>query len=241
MKTIFWAGDSTVKTNLFVTFPQTGIGQAFDRYVRPDVVIFNHAENGRSTKSFLAEGRLPAIEENIKEGDFLFIQFGHNDEKLEDPLRGTHPETDFTENLQIFIDTAKKHGAYPVLITPLERRLFEEDGSLKTPSAHEPYVKAILEAGRRFETPVIDLWKISRAFLEQEGDAATIRYFMHTVPGEYSRAPEGQVDNTHLKYAGAMKFAGMIANELVKLGGVYAQLIAEPEALQEAVRIEVNG
>ncbi|MCR4588822.1 MAG: rhamnogalacturonan acetylesterase [Lachnospiraceae bacterium] len=241
MRTIYWAGDSTVKTNLFVTFPQTGIGQAFDRYVKPDVVIYNHAENGRSTKSFLAEGRLPAIDENIQKGDFLFIQFGHNDEKLEDPLRGTHPDGDFIDNLGIFVETAKKHGAYPVLITPLERRLFATDGTLKTPSAHEPYVKAIFEAGKRFETPVIDLWSISRAFLAKEGDAETIQYFMHTVPGEYSRAPEGQVDNTHLKYAGAMTFAGMIARELIRMGGVYAELIAEPEALNEAVKIEING
>ena len=86
MNKIFWAADSTVQTNDYTTYPQTGIGQVFPLFVKPEYQVCNHAKNGRSTKSFMDEGRLKAIEEKIGAGDFLFIQFGHNDEKK----RGSH-------------------------------------------------------------------------------------------------------------------------------------------------------
>ena len=77
MATIFWAGDSTVQYNGIMTYPQTGIGQVFHLFLKPDVKVENHAKNGRSTKSFIDESRLPAIYDKISEGDFLFIQFGN--------------------------------------------------------------------------------------------------------------------------------------------------------------------
>ena len=86
MRKIFWASDSTVQTNKFMTYPQTGIGQVFSLYTKDDVTVVNYAKNGRSTKSFIDEGRLQRIDEEIGAGDFLFIQFGHNDEKSQDLL-----------------------------------------------------------------------------------------------------------------------------------------------------------
>ena len=95
MTTIFWAGDSTVKQNSIVTYPQTGIGQMMCRYTKlHEVHIENYAENGRSTKQFMDEGRLAVIYDRIREGDYLFIQFGHNDEKIADPARYTDPDTE---------------------------------------------------------------------------------------------------------------------------------------------------
>ena len=125
---IFWAGDSTVKQNNYTSFPQTGIGQAFALFIKQSIRIENYAQNGRSTRSFIAEGRLDAIDKRIGEGDFLFIQFGHNDEKKQDPSRYTESFGSYQENLLKFIDVARKHGAHPVLITPLYRRKFNEDG-----------------------------------------------------------------------------------------------------------------
>lgn len=121
MTTIFWAGDSTVKQNSVWTYPQTGIGQVFDRYVkRYHVQIENYAENGRSTKQFIDEGRLALIYDRISEGDFLFVQFGHNDEKASDPAllyptrRASSPA-----NLEKFVNVARNKKATPVFITPL--------------------------------------------------------------------------------------------------------------------------
>ena len=126
---IFWAGDSTVKQNDFTSYPQCGIGQGFSLFVKKEILIVNRAENGRSTKSFIDEGRLDYIRENIRKGDFLFVQFGHNDEK-NDPLRYTDPQGSFKENLRTFIKVAHDIGAYPLLITPLYRRIFESEGKL---------------------------------------------------------------------------------------------------------------
>ncbi|MDE7018469.1 MAG: GDSL family lipase, partial [Lachnospiraceae bacterium] len=99
MATIFWAGDSTVQYNGIMTYPQTGIGQVLHLFLKPEVKVENHAKNGRSTKSFIDESRLPAIYDKISEGDFFFIQFGHNDEKKEDPDRYTEPFSDYMVNL----------------------------------------------------------------------------------------------------------------------------------------------
>ncbi|MCR5107549.1 MAG: rhamnogalacturonan acetylesterase [Lachnospiraceae bacterium] len=231
MRIIFWAGDSTNTENKAHNYPQTGIAQAFDRYTASDVVIYNHAVNGRSTKSFIDQGRLETIYNEITEDDFLFIQFGHNDEKSADPLRYTDPDDDFIVNLGRFAKSAKNKRAYPVFITPVERRLFNEDGfTLKSPSAHKPYVDAYFEAGRRYDVPVIDLWSLSRAFLERRGDKASVRYFMHLKPGEAFWCPKGQEDNTHLKYEGAMAFGKLIAEELYRMDDIYSSLI-DPKVL----------
>lgn len=227
MKTIIWIGDSINHQNPWTTYPQTGIAQAFDRYVEWDVVIWDRAENGRSTKSYLDEGWFEPVREELKAGDFLFIQFAHNDEKKADPNRYTEPETTFTENLKIFIDAALDRGAHPVLLTPAERCLFDEEGNLSE-TGHAPYAKAILAAGRKFGVPVIDLWSKSRAFLEKEGPKAA-RYYMHLEPEEAVWCPEGQKDSSHLKYEGAFLYGGMVAEELQKLGGIYADLIWTPE------------
>ncbi len=233
MRLIHWAGDSTNTANKAYKYPQTGIAQAFDRYTAADVVIYDHAVNGRSTKSFIDQGRLDTIAEEIREGQFLFIQFGHNDEKKEDPLRYTHPDGDFIDNLGRFAEVARSRGAHPLFLTPVERRLFLEDGrTLRSPSAHEPYVAGYREAAGRFGVPLVDAWSRSRECLTRLGDAGSVRFFMHLQPGESMVCPGGQKDDTHLKYEGAMLFGRLIAEEIRKLPPIYASLVDE-EVLKE--------
>ena len=240
MRHVFWAGDSTVACNKFNTYPQTGIAQTFDRYTKEDVVIVNHAVNGRSTKSFIDESRLAAIYNDITEGDYLFIQFGHNDEKIKDPARYTDPHGEFIVNLGKFVNAARNKKAYPVFITSVERRLFDEEGKLK-PSEHTEYVKGMKEAGDKLEVPVVDLFTMSRCFLKKCGDEDSKKYYMNLKEGEAIWAPEGLVDNSHLKYEGAMLYAGMIAKGLVDLGGHYASLVADKVILDGSMNIEING
>lgn len=240
MRHIFWAGDSTVATNKASTYPQTGIGQAFDRFTAMDVAVCNRAVNGRSTKSFIDESRLAPIYNEITKGDFLFIQFGHNDEKINDPARYTDPHGEFIVNLGKFVNVARNKGAYPVFITSVERRLFDENGSLK-PSEHTEYVKGMKEAAEKFDVPVIDLFTMSRDFLIKTGDEASKKYYMNLAPGEAEWAPEGKIDNSHLKYEGAMLYAGMIAKGLLELGGVYASLLADEGFVKDTTKIEING
>lgn len=225
MKKIFWAGDSTVQANKITTYPVTGIGQVFYLYTKDDVAVVNYAKNGRSTKSFIDEGRLEQIEAEIREGDFLFIQFGHNDEKMEDTSRYTDPDTTYKENLTRFIKTAKMHGAYPVLITPLERRCFVDDSDSLGRGDHVEYVKAVKQTAMEQETAVVDLYSMSRDELKKAGRENSKKWYMNLEPGEYPNFPEGKTDNTHLKYEGALFFAGLIAKGLKNLGDVYAELI----------------
>ena len=204
MNKIFWAADSTVQTNDFTTYPQTGIGQVFPLFVKNEYQVVNHAKNGRSTKSFMDEGRLKAIEEQIGAGDFLFIQFGHNDEKKEDPTRYTEPFSTYMENLETFIKTARDHSAYPVLITPLERRCFMDEKHLGI-GAHSDYVAA----------------------MKQTAEKNSRRWYMFFPEGEYKNHPEKSEDNTHLRYDGAVDFASLIARGLKEIGGVYAEMLLD--------------
>lgn len=225
MNKIFWAGDSTVQTNDFSTYPQTGIGQVFPLFIKKEYRVVNYAKNGRSTKSFMDEGRLKQMEEQLEVGDFLFIQFGHNDEKIEDPSRYTEPFSTFMDNLALYINAAKNCGAYPVLITPLERRCFV-DGHLGI-GAHSDYVAAMKQAAGINHVPLVDLYSASRAELKKAGEAGSRRWYMNFPKGEYKQYPDGLSDNTHLRYDGAVMFAGLIARGLVELGGIYKNMILE--------------
>ena len=228
---IFWAGDSTVKQNDISSYPQTGIGQGMLLYVKKDIQIRNFAENGRSTKSFIDENRLDMIQKEIGAGDMLFIQFGHNDEKP-DEERHTDPDTTFKENLRKFIKVARDASAYPVLITPLYRRIFVSEHEL-TKDTHGEYPRAIKEVGDELNVPVIDLCEISRQFIAKCGDEPSKRYFMHLAEKEYPNFPEGKKDNTHLRYEGAVESAGMIASELNTLSGIYSDILVENKGFDE--------
>ncbi len=215
MTTIYWAGDSTVKQNAILTWPQTGIGQMFDRFTsRNTVCISNHAENGRSTKSFIDEGRLAPIYDQIKPGDFLFVQFGHNDEKQEDPARYADPDGEFCENLERFANCARNKQAIPVFITPVTRRGFADP---KAQYHHDRWAAAARRTGKRLGVACIDLTALSEELLIHTPEEVRDGWFM----------PDG----THLKPEGAMIFGELIAKTLYRLGGEYSALLA-PEYAQ---------
>ncbi len=223
MITIFWAGDSTVKQNSILTYPQTGIGQAFNRYVKRDAVrVENHAENGRSTKQFIDEGRLAVIYDRMTEGDFLFIQFGHNDEKIADPARYADPDGEFAANLERFVNAAQGKRATPVLITPLTREGFQSpDASFR----HGPWAESMRRTAKRLGVALVDLTAMSEALVEQLDEASRERLYMHLPAGAYPYYPEGKEDGTHLQTLGALVFGGLIARGLYALGGPYEALL----------------
>lgn len=225
---IHWAGDSTVKINNHTTYPQTGIGQALSLFLEKDVTICNHAENGRSTKSFIDEFRLADIYSVLRQNDFLFIQFGHNDAKAEDDTRYTEPFGDYQDNLEKFVNVARNRGAYPVFITPVCRRWFDETGILK-PHIHGEYPKAMIEVGNRLSVPVIDLYEKSRDLIAIWGEEVSRQYFMNLEAGEYPNYFDGLKDDTHLTYPGAVAFSELIAVGLGELGGVYKDLLLETD------------
>lgn len=228
MPKIIWAGDSTVKQNNFTTYPQTGIGQGMGLYLKKEILIQNHAENGRSTKSFIEEKRLEAIENSIAEGDFLFIQFGHNDSKIEDPTRYAQAFGDYQKNLEVFIQVAKDKKAHPVCITPLTRRWFIDEKTLES-DIQGDYPDAMKALAKKMDVPCIDLYQKSREYLETIGKKDSQKYFMNFGAGLYENYPEGLEDNTHLRYDGAVVFARLIAIGLKDLGGIYENLLIEED------------
>lgn len=215
--TIHWIGDSTVQYNDIRTWPQCGMGQALELYLQPGVRVANYARNGRSTKSFRDEGLWQPVPGQLQPGDLLLIQFGHNDEKQEDPSRYTTPE-EYAANLLTYAEEASHQGAYPVLLTPLTRRQFEGT-HLKT--THGAYPAAVRSAARRTGLPCIDLTDTSRRLVQALGDEKSRALYMVLPAGEYPSAPTGKTDNTHLRYAGAVAFAGLVAAGLWHLGGAY--------------------
>jgi lysophospholipase L1-like esterase len=218
MNAIYYIGDSTVQFNKIDTYPQTGMSQVLSLFTAEGVTVHPHGKNGRSTKSFLEEGRFESVRENLSEGDFLLIQFGHNDEKA-DPARYTEPYGSYQENLRFFINEARAAGAYPVLITPIARRLFDETGNF-LPGSHGEYPEAVRQVGEQEGVPVADLTALTEAFLAELGDEPSKPLFVW---------PK---DNTHLKYDGAVKMAELLCRELKKLGSPYADLLYKPYELQ---------
>lgn len=226
---IFWAGDSTVKQNYYMSFPQTGIGQAYGLFLKRSVKIENFAENGRSTKSFIDEGRLEYIDREIRKGDFLYIQFGHNDEKP-DKERHTDSFGSYQDNLRRFVEVARKHEAYPLFITPLYRRQFNEDRKTLRDNVHMDYPDAMIALAKEMDVPVIDLCTLSREKIEEAGYETSKKWYLHVPADIYPNFPNGKEDNSHLQYEGAYVFSGIIAAELAKIGGVYAEVLVDPDA-----------
>lgn len=226
MTTIYWAGDSTVAFNSILTYPQTGIGQQMYLFLKPGVQVANHAINGRSTKSFLDEGRLDCIAALLGKGDFLFIQFGHNDEKVEDPNRYTTPFGTYKENLNKYIDCALEKKAFPVLISPIERRCFEDNRKLGA-GKHGAYVEAMYQVAEDRGIPCIHLYERSRELLDRLGPESASKLHISVPAGIYPNFPEGKDDATHLCPQGAVCYASYIADGLKALGGVYEELVLE--------------
>lgn len=211
--TLYICGDSTAANYSPEQAPLTGWGQLLEDFL-PGVRVENRAMPGRSTKSFLSEGRLQRIETEIQPGDLLLIQFTHND--MSDLVwRHTDPWTSFKNNLEIFIDTALQYGARPVLLTPICRRLFE-NGALRDSHGDYPRVIRLLAAQRNL--PLMDLYEESRTYLNALGEEESRALFMHLRPGEYPAYPEGLEDNTHFRRAGAETWAGIAAKLLKNLG-----------------------
>ena len=209
--TVFLAGDSTVTDQPESGYPYCGWGQLLPAQFKHDVAVDNHAQSGRSSRSFIHEGRLDAIMQRIKPDDFLFIQFGHNDEKP-DPERGTEPFTTYKQYLKKYIDAARETKARPVLITPVHRRYFAEDGTLT--DTHGDYITAVRQLAAEEEVPLIDLAERSRLLFEQAGEEGTKDDFMWVLPGEYINFPTGMEDNTHFQERGARRLAEQVAEAI---------------------------
>lgn len=210
--TVYIAGDSTAADKYAAAAPEAGWGMALPFFLRQGLTVSNHAVNGRSSKSFIDEGRLAPILDAIRPGDFLFIQFGHNDEKTADPTRYTEPWTTYQEHLLQYVKGARDGGARPVLLTSVERRKF--DAATNAVPTHGDYPAAMRALAAEQQVPLLDIQAASLALWQQLGPEATKAYFHWLQPGESPNYPDGVQDNTHFHPPGAIAVARLVARAL---------------------------
>ncbi len=214
--TIFLIGDSTMADKPVIPEnPERGWGQLLPLYFHPDVTVDNHAVNGRSSKSFRDEGRWDVVLERLRPGDWVVIQFGHNDEKP-DAARHTDPFGTYTENLRRYATEARERGAHAILATPVVRRDFDDKGVLQP--THGDYPEAVRKLAKEMDAPLLDMTERSRKLLMRLGNTRSERLFIWTVPSEYSRFPDGNSDNTHFNALGATRMCDLaVAGILEKI------------------------
>lgn len=223
---IFLIGDSTTADKPFIDNPEHGWGQMLPGFFSRNVQIFNHAKNGRSTKSFLNEGRWKTVLELLKPNDYVFIQFGHNDAKLEDTTRYAAPHTEYKQNLLKFIREARTQLAIPVLLTPVNRRNFDDGG--KFIDKHGDYPDVVRGVAGIEKVPLIDLHKKSKELLEYLGPEKSKELFLVSVkPGVYRSLWEGKADNTHFTRNGAFQVAQLVVEGIKELHLPFEMYIIE--------------
>lgn len=209
---IHLAGDSTMADKRPAVSPETGWGQALKEFTAGDVKVRNHAADGRSTKSFIDEGRWDALCSELLPGDVVFIQFGHNDQKADKPTLYAEAFGAYSANLRRFVTEVRGKGATPVLMTAIARRFFDENGRIK-PSLGR-YPEAMRAVAAEMQVSLIDLNTMTTAWLEGLGPEKSKAMFVWTEPDE--RYPEGRKDNSHLSEIGARVVAGMVVDECIR-------------------------
>jgi lysophospholipase L1-like esterase len=203
--TIFLAGDSTMARKATDKRPETGWGEALGKFFdERKVVVENHAQNGRSTKSFIAEKLWQEIIEKLKPGDYVFIQFGHNDESPEKVGRYT-TTAEFRQNLVRFVNEVRQKKAVPVLFTPVMRRRFDQEGKFQ--DTHGEYPAVVRAVAAENKVSLIDLHRKSEAVLKQYGVEGSKKLFLQLAAGENPNYPQGVADNTHFSPLGAQLMA----------------------------------
>jgi lysophospholipase L1-like esterase len=205
--TVYLAGDSTMAPKLAEKRPETGWGEALQACFDPATVrVENRARNGRSTRTFIEEGLWRAIADSLRPGDYVFIQFGHNDESKEKVDRYTPPAA-YRANLTRFVDDVRARGATPVLLTPLMRRRFDSSGHVN--DSHGEYPDLVRAVAAERGVALLDVHRESAAVLERYGPDSSRALFLQVERGESPNYPDGVHDNTHFSPRGAVVMAGL--------------------------------
>lgn len=199
--TLFLAGNSTVVDQ--ENEPYASWGQMIPRFFNDNLVVANFAESGESLSSFKVSRRLDKILTLMKPNDYVFIEFGHNDQKQKG--EGIGPWTSFSKQLEEFIIEIQKKGGKTVLLTPLRRRVFDKEGSIIL--THGEYPDAIRKMANKFDLPLIDLHQMSKVLYESWGEEASKKAFVHYPENRFPGQNKRLEDNTHFNNLGAYQIA----------------------------------
>lgn len=208
--TIFLAGDSTMAAKLPEKRPETGWGEMLGQHFKTGkVAIENRAMNGRSTKTFISEGRWQSVVDALHKGDYVFIQFGHNDSSKEKGERYA-PPAEYRKNLVRFVEDVRSKNAHAILMTPVMRRRFDKDG--KFYDTHGEYPDIVRSVALALKVPLIDMHRKSEAVIVRYGAEESRKLFLQLKPGENANYPNGIDDNTHFSPLGAEEMAKLAVN-----------------------------
>lgn len=215
--TIYTIGDSTMADKIKPNEnPETGWCQVLPSFFDLNqVTIDNRAVNGRSTKSFIKEKRWDSVYNSLQPGDYVFIQFGHNDAKVADSTRYTNPHTSYRHNLIRFVTETRAKGAIPILFSSIARRNFNEQGVLI--GTHGEYPLEVRLVAQEYQVPFIDLEYFSEQLEQSYGVEKSKELHLFFKAGEHPYYPEGKSDDTHLSRKGATEIANIAVRELKKL------------------------
>lgn len=200
------AGDSTASDYDASRWPRRGWGQELPSYLDASVSVSNRAQSGRSARSFIEQGWIYGVAADLRPGDLLLIQFGHNDAKHDDPARYNEPQTAFPSWLLQYVDLARRSGATPVLLTPVARRHFVAG---QPRDLHGPYAEAVRALARTQQVALVDLNLSSLRWLAGLGEDASRDFYLH-VP------EQGLKDNTHFHQRGAAAVACLVLRDLLR-------------------------
>jgi lysophospholipase L1-like esterase len=222
--TIWMCGDSTMSIKEKRAYPETGWGMPFVYFWDSTVNVENLAKNGRSTSSFRNEGLWQKVLDKAGEGDYVFIQFGHNDEVATKKTYTT--ETEFTNNLKQYVSEARSKKAIPVLLTPMARRKFDNNGKIE--GTHDVYSQIVRDVAREEKVILFDMDKKTQQLYQQFGIENSKLLFMQLKQGEHPNYPEGKEDNTHFNELGARLIAQSVLEEIKTLIPDLADRVVKP-------------
>jgi lysophospholipase L1-like esterase len=211
--TLYCIGDSTMANKKDPdNNPEHGWAQVLQPLFKDNIVVVNKAVNGRSTKSFINEKRWDSIYNKLKKGDYVFIEFGHNDEKIEDSTRYTNPHTAYRYNLIRFINESRQKGAVPILLTSIARRNFNEKGVLVP--THGDYPLETRLTAQEYKVPFIDLEYYTELLEQSYGPEKSKLLHLHFKEGENAFYKTAKSDDTHLSLKGASEIAQIVINQI---------------------------
>jgi lysophospholipase L1-like esterase len=224
---VWMIGDSTMASYEASRAPLAGWGMPFAYFFDNTVTVENRARGGRSTRTFISEGRWQVVADSMQEGDYVLMQFGHNDEAKEERYKDRYtPVPDYKTNLIKFVTETRAKKANPVIITPVTRMRFDKNGIQQ--ETHIEYTAAAWEIGNEYKVPVIDLDARSRELLQQLGPQNSKLLFMQLDSLDHPNYPGGQKDNTHFNEYGARIIAQLVLAEIKKLNLELAERIIKP-------------
>jgi DNA sulfur modification protein DndE len=204
-------GDSTMADKEKLYLPERGWGQLLPQLFTDDILIENHAKNGRSTRSFIYEGRWDSVYQKLQPNDFVIIQFGHNDGSIQKLERYATP-IEYEYNLRKFVRETREKNATPILATPMVRRRFDEQGQFY--DSHGEYPDIARKIATDMQVPLLEIHKKSWEYVSALGPEASLPVYLHIEPNMNDSLPDGKRDDTHFSEFGALEMAKIAAIEI---------------------------